>query len=69
MYFEVVVTCGGILVVGFVLGMSLSVLRPRDEEVAATHRQLARRAFSWLPGRIRPTHDRGQPFAGSGVRG
>ncbi|HSF99115.1 MAG TPA: hypothetical protein VLA55_10520 [Ornithinibacter sp.] len=69
MYFEVILICGGILVSGFVLGMIPHVVRPRDEEDAATPRQLARRPTPWLPGRIRAHHDRGRPLTGSGVRG
>ena len=51
MDFGLVVVFSGILVGGVALGLLLSVVRPRDEEAAAMHRQMARRAFAWLPQR------------------
>lgn len=53
MDFGLVVVFSGILIGGVALGLLLGVLRPRDEEAAATHRRLARRAFGWLPQRSR----------------
>lgn len=52
MDFGVLVILAGILVGGFTLGMLASVAGPRDEEAAAMHRDLARRARAWRPGRL-----------------
>ncbi len=49
---EVVVTFGVILLGGFALGTLLNVGGPRDDEAAAMHRDLVRRALGWLPGRF-----------------
>ena len=51
----------GILVGGFALGMLLSVVRPRDDEAAVTHRHLTRRALGWLPNRFQSNQVRMQP--------
>ena len=59
MDFGLVVVFGGIMVGGVALGMLLSVVRPRDEEAAAMHRQMARRALRWLPDRSRSNRVRG----------
>ena len=59
----------GILVGGVTLGMLLSVAGPRDEEAAARHRDLARRARAWRPGRLQSRQVRLQPKPGSGYHG
>jgi hypothetical protein len=61
MDFGVVVIFGGILIAGVALGTLLSVVRPRDDEAAAMHRHLARRALAWLPDRFQPDQVRVQP--------
>jgi hypothetical protein len=61
MDFGVVVIFGGILVSGVTLGLLLSVAGPRDDETAAMHRRLARRALAWLPGRVASTQARLEP--------
>jgi len=50
-----------VMIGGFAFGMFLSVVRPRDHEAAAMHRQLAGRALAWLPDRLRS-----KPAPGSG---
>ena len=66
---EVVVIFVVILVGGFALGMLLSVVRPRDDEAAAMHRHLARRALGWLPDRFQSNQIRMQPKPNSGFHG
>jgi len=65
----VCVILAGILVGGFTPGMLVSVAGPRDEEAAATHRHLVRRALAWLPGRPQSYGVRLQPKPGSGYHG
>ncbi|GAA4413166.1 hypothetical protein GCM10023168_35770 [Fodinibacter luteus] len=67
MDFGVVVITGGILIGGFALGMLLSVLRPCDDEAAAAHRHLARRALVWLPDGPQSNQVPEQPKSGSGL--
>ena len=69
MDFGVVVVFGGILIGGVALGMLLSVMRPCDDEAAAMHRHLARRALGWLPDRFQSNQVRVQPKPSSGLRG
>ena len=66
---EVVVIFVGILVGGFALGTVLNVVRPRDDEAAAMHRYLARRALGWLPDRLQSKQIRMQPKPNSGFHG
>jgi hypothetical protein len=61
MDFGVLVIFSGIMIGGLTLGMLLSVVRPRDEEAAAMHRHLARRALAALPGPSRPTSAEYEP--------
>ena len=65
----VLVILAGILVGGFTLGMLVSVAGPRDEEAAAMHRDLARRARAWRPGRFQSRQVQLQPKPGSSYHG
>ena len=65
---ELVAIFGVILVGGFALGTLLNVVRPADEEAAAMHRHLARRALAWLPDRFQSNQILMQPEPNSRPR-
>ena len=66
---DVVVIFVVILVGGLALGTLLNVVRPSDDESAAMHRHLARRALGWLPDRFQSNQIRMQPKPNSGFHG
>lgn len=65
----VVVNFVALMLGGVGLGTLLNLVRPRDEDAAAMHRQGARLSLAWLPDRFRSSDVRLRPAPDSGPNG